>query len=342
MKARAQIISLVFFLSLTLSSLAQVQVARITIKDPGMAGAAIPVKLDLKPGTIAQNQAFILYEAGRFDAEKIPAQISFGTTDQLSWVYTSNGNPNSTRTFELVKDTVEAQCIAPLIGNTITQQNATLNATINDTTFVISKNGRALLQYRHVLLPPVAGESDKWARSGFIHPLYSPSGEVLTWVQPPDHLHHMGLWNPWTKVSWKGVHTDFWNLGQELGTVKFKNLIALESGAVFAEIRVVHDHVAFVDNDVADTLTGVQEYNGHGFHPAGKKSFIVMNEEWIIRVWNISNGYLLDFTSLITNVTDEPISLDAYRYGGGLGYRATKKWNNTNSKVLTSEGKTWE
>jgi hypothetical protein len=32
--------------------------------------------------------------------------------------------------------------------------------------------------------------------------------------------------------------------------------------------------------------------------------------------------------------------LDAYRYGGGIGYRATEKWHKGNSTVLTSEGKT--
>jgi len=32
--------------------------------------------------------------------------------------------------------------------------------------------------------------------------------------------------------------------------------------------------------------------------------------------------------------------LDAYRYGGGLGFRATPQWTRENCTVLTSEGKT--
>jgi hypothetical protein len=32
--------------------------------------------------------------------------------------------------------------------------------------------------------------------------------------------------------------------------------------------------------------------------------------------------------------------LDAYRYGGGIGFRATEKWHKDNCTVLTSEGKT--
>jgi hypothetical protein len=32
--------------------------------------------------------------------------------------------------------------------------------------------------------------------------------------------------------------------------------------------------------------------------------------------------------------------LDAYRYGGGIGWRATEKWHKDNCTVLTSENKT--
>jgi hypothetical protein len=38
--------------------------------------------------------------------------------------------------------------------------------------------------------------------------------------------------------------------------------------------------------------------------------------------------------------TDSSILLEAYRYGGGLGFRAVESWTNENSAVLTSEGKT--
>ena len=33
------------------------------------------------------------------------------------------------------------------------------------------------------------------------------------------------------------------------------------------------------------------------------------------------------------------ILLDAYHYGGGIGFRATDKWNRDNFPVLTSENK---
>jgi len=37
---------------------------------------------------------------------------------------------------------------------------------------------------------------------------------------------------------------------------------------------------------------------------------------------------------------DSTIVFEAYRYGGGIGIRATEEWTRDNSTVLTSEGKT--
>jgi hypothetical protein len=48
----------------------------------------------------------------------------------------------------------------------------------------------------------------------------------------------------------------------------------------------------------------------------------------------------VDLTSTLNTPLSGGIMLDAYRYGGGIGYRATEKWHKGNSTVLTSEGKT--
>ena len=288
------------------SGFSQEIVAEFELVDEGAAGINVPVTVILKSGIIAQGSAYQLFEVDGSEKTKVSSQIRYGESDELSWVFKSNGYGIRNYIMTVAKR-----------GNNI----PIMSSNINDTTIIISKNQKPILHYRHALLPPPFGKGDKWARSGFIHPLLSPSGEVLTWAQPPDHFHHVGLWNPWTRVSWQGHNTDFWNLGDEQGTVRFKNIIGTESGAVFSEFRVVQDHVAFL-KETPET--------------------VVMTEEWIIRVWNISEGYFLDFTSIITNVTNDTVSLDAYRYGGGLGFRATERWNNTNSEVLTSEGKTWK
>src|SRR5690606_7828692 len=92
--------------------------------------------------------------------------------------------------------------------------------------------------------PPEAVDK-VYKRSGFIHPLWSPSGKQLTRIHPPDHYHHYGLWNPWTRVEYKGEVVDFWNLAEEQGTVRFGHLITRENGRVYGGYKVIQEHVVF-------------------------------------------------------------------------------------------------
>ncbi|MEA1878388.1 MAG: PmoA family protein [Bacteroidota bacterium] len=351
MKTIARILFMFFVLLASVAGFAQKPVARIGVqglgtRDSGLnlsvpersrrgdSRISVPVRVQLKSGVVPQGSDFQLYEIVEDERISVSSQIRYGEFDELSWVIESNGD--SIRIFEL---------FVGVMHDLPSQQHPQMTSAINDSTIILSKNNNPILHYRHALLPPPPGQAEKWVRSGFIHPLYSPAGEVLTWVQPPDHLHHMGLWNPWTRVTWQGNHTDFWNLGDEQGTVRFKNIVGIESGEVYSEFRVVQDHLAFLKTK--DPRPKTQDDERRKTKDERRKTFdrnevTVLSEEWIVRVWNISDGYFLDFTSVLTNVTDDTVSLDAYRYGGGLGYRATEKWNNSNSQVLTSEGKTWE
>ena len=45
------------------------------------------------------------------------------------------------------------------------------------------------------------------------------------------------------------------------------------------------------------------------------------------------------YTTKIKSPLKSGILFDAYRYGGGIGFRATEKWNKDNTSVLTSENK---
>jgi len=269
---------------------------------------------DLEPG----KKALKLVETTGKTEKEVPCQLHINDNNHytLNWIAEGRTIAGEVRAYELF-----------LVNEMDVKSPVEISR--NDSSLIVLKEGNPVLQYRHSLLPAPAGQSQLFERSGFIHPLYSPSGEELTWVQPPDHYHHVGLWNPWTKVTWKGNHTDFWNLGSGQGTVRFSDFLYIENGPVFAEFSVLQDHIAFMPPKPAENDV---EYMGD--------EVIVIEEEWKIRVWNIQDGFMIDFTSLVRNIMDVPISLDAYRYGGGIGYRATAKWNRDNSYVLTSEGKT--
>jgi len=164
-----------------------------------------------------------------------------------------------------------------------------------------------------------------YRRSGFIHPLWSPAGKVLTRIQPTDHYHHYGIWNPWTVTHVEGKEVDFWNLAKGQGTVRFAGVLSTVSGPVYGGFKVRQEHV----------VLGGQA-----------KERTAINEVWDVRAFPIQvDGrlmWVIDFTTLLKSALDTAIELPSYRYGGGIGFRATDDWTRENCSVLTSEGKTRE
>lgn len=185
----------------------------------------------------------------------------------------------------------------------------------------ISNGNKNLLRYNYKTVYPPKGIDTAFKRSGFIHPLWSPHGQELTRIQAPDHYHHYGLWNPWTHVVFEGDTVDFWNLKDRKGTVRFVDFVAVNAGPVYAEYQTLHDHVVFKKD-------GTEK--------------VALNELQSVRIFQPQKGqdyYIADITIQLNCATDEQVLLKEYRYGG-LGWRASEKWNKENSETLTSEGKT--
>ncbi|AQT69793.1 hypothetical protein STSP2_02990 [Anaerohalosphaera lusitana] len=193
----------------------------------------------------------------------------------------------------------------------------------NAETITLSHDSSNILTYHHATHPVPDHVDPLYRRSAFIHPLYSPTGRVLTRIQPPDHYHHYGIWNPWTKTRIAGRQVDFWNLGKGQGTVRFNRIESTTSDPNRCGFTVRHDHVQ---------LKG----------PHAPRTAI--DETWTVRASattiHARKAWVVDLTSTLKNVLDVPITLDQYRYGGGLGFRATEQWQKDNTTVLTSKGKT--
>lgn len=192
---------------------------------------------------------------------------------------------------------------------------------IDDKFLDIYHGDNKVLRFNHAIVPPPQGADPLYARSAFIHPLYSPAGQILTQIHPADHLHHLGLWNPWTKTIYDDKEIDFWNLAKGQGTVRFVKFDSKNAGPVFASFHAQKEHV---------WLQG----------PKGEKK--ILNEKLTVTVFNPGdpvNGYIIDYTITQRCAADLPLNLPAYRYGG-FGFRATEQWKGENRNYLTSEGKT--
>ncbi|HMJ68252.1 MAG TPA: PmoA family protein [Cyclobacteriaceae bacterium] len=274
-------------------------IATYKVSVPVSGTDVVPVSVNLDPKIdLADSLLFALYEK----SSPVPFQLGKnGEARTLSWIVKAG----ETSTYTLRK--AKHKATAPRV-----------TATAKDGEMIIRSGDKNLLSYVYKTVYPPAGVDSAYRRSGFIHPLWSPSGKVLTRTQPKDHYHHYGIWNPWTHTLYKGDTIDFWNIGNGKATVRFSKFMSQTSGDIFAEYVSVHEHVVT---------------------KKGTKPDVAMEETQVVRVYNPGpDYYIMDFTSYLQCASDAPITLLEYRYGG-FGWRTTEKWDNKNSEVITSEGK---
>ena len=174
--------------------------------------------------------------------------------------------------------------------------------------------GKPVLTYNYAVTPAPEGVRSVYARGGYIHPAWTPSGFVLTTIQPRDHRHHYGIWNPWTRVEYDGKVYDLWNLGDSLGTVRPVKAVPVK-GKKTCGFDADLAHVAFT--------------------PGGET--VILKETWQVRATQVPEGYLWDFVSTLVPSTDKPVTVKAYRYQG-FSIRANEAWTRDNCSMMTSEG----
>lgn len=248
-----------------------------------------------------------LFEIAGKTVTAVPCQLEIGSGAKI-WFILNGTTPKRTKRTFVLRRILNLQSFS-----------AGINMVNKDGTLRLYQGEKPILSYQIETVNPPKGVSPLYKRSAFIHPLYSPEGEVLTRIQAPDHYHHYGIWNPWTLTFIGKREVDFWNLMKGEGTVRFAGIVSQVEGPVYTGFKSLQEHVDF---------------------GAKGDDAVAMNELFDVRVWNIANRrYIFDYMSTLNTPLDSGILLAAYRYGGGIGYRATEKWNKDNSSVLTSEGK---
>jgi hypothetical protein len=300
------------FVLFALPSISQkVEVLHFIVESGAYQRINTPVDLNLEGITKSDTISFQLFEKVNGQFTEKPYQIESGYTTQLWFILDGTTESGEKREFYLYK-----------IPDHPSRNEIT--AEVNSKEIILKKGKSEILHYQTTILYPPSGVDTIYKRNGFIHPLFSPSGNVLTRVNPPDHYHHVGIWNPWTRVKIGDHVTDFWNLYEKQGTVKFTGINSIVDGPVYGGFQVKQEHIDF-QGKTPDELA--------------------INEVWDVRAWNVEpliglKAYLVDLTTFLSVAGNSPIIFEAYRYGGGIGIRANEEWTKDNSTALTSEGKT--
>ena len=197
-----------------------------------------------------------------------------------------------------------------------------VQATREKSKLKISLRNRPLLEYQ-----AEPGELPRdnikpiFQRGGYLHPIYTLSGKMVTDDYPPNHIHHHGVWWAWTHTEFEGRSPDFWNMGDGKGRVEFVALDDTWSGPVHAGFMARH---RFID------LTAPKPVNA-------------LNETWEVRVYHQTARepfWIFDLASTQECATANALKLPEYRYGG-VGFRGNWAWNGEDkTDFLTSEGET--
>ncbi len=183
----------------------------------------------------------------------------------------------------------------------------------------ISYDGKKILRYNYGTIKPPGGVDPVFERSGYIHPIWTPSGKILTNDSPKNHLHHHGLWGAWTSSEFEGRKSNFWESKEKQGKVECVKVEETVSGPVFGGFRARHQFL---------------NLNG----PGGPKA--ALEETWEVRVYALSGQFVFDLVSTQTCATDQPLVIKEYRYGG-IGFRGSGDWEGKEGvEFLTSDRKT--
>ena len=263
------------------------------------------------PETGFTYQGIYLVEKRTTGSKIIAAQIEHRNQapDRLWFIPLGKTTAGTTRVFEIKA------------GRTTLETQVSIKDTGQAYQFRIGNQSVLNYNYKHIPAPKPLDAL--YGRSAHIHPIWTPSGKIVSDEFPPDHAHQSGQFLAYTKAVFEGRNPNFWEIKKNKGRVRFHKLISQHQGPVFAELKVEQEHV---------DLTGTEEK-------------VALRETWTIRVWNQTKKqpdfWLYDLSSEARCASNSALHLPQYHYGG-MAIRGGRGWTKETCRFLTSNGKTRE
>lgn len=173
----------------------------------------------------------------------------------------------------------------------------------DDARIAILRDDQAIFTYNKQSPPVPEGIDPIYHRSGFLHPVTTPSGKIVTATFPADHAHQHGIFSAWVRTSYDGREIDFWNLAGETGRVAHAQVNSTFNYAAGSGIEVVLIH-RIVQEPVID----------------------VLQETWKVVAYPTDGTFFcFDIESTQKALTDTPLVVQEYHYGG-FAVRGPVSW----------------
>jgi hypothetical protein len=136
-------------------------------------------------------------------------------------------------------------------------------------------DGKPILTYQTQRQPSRKDIAPEYWRSGYLHPLYSPAGVMVTDDYPEDKLYQHGIWSGWQKVESEGSQPDFWDAGLKKGRVAMESIAPLWGGPLRGGFD---SHQFFTDLDAHAGSTVLREgWSVTAFREAGRAPYFVVD-----------------------------------------------------------------
>ncbi|MFO0917068.1 MAG: PmoA family protein [Planctomycetaceae bacterium] len=269
-----------------------------------------PLKVALPPQVSQFSHDWRLWDVSTDRPTPVSCQFLNSDHSVLAWILSGAVPPRTIRQFEFRPSRVDDPPILP-------PPVAPVEVVSRDESWDVRIGEKPVLRYHGGRSAPPEGIDPRFARSGYIHPVWTPDGQVVTDEFPPDHAHQSGIFLAYVKTEFEGRTPDFWNLLANSGFVRTANIVSLSTGVVCGGLRVAHEHV---DNGVS----------------GGK---VALRETWDLRVWQSSgtNGWRFDITSVQECASSAPLLLKEYHYGG-MAYRGARAWTGDQAVFTTAKG----
>lgn len=147
------------------------------------------------------------------------------------------------------------------------------------------------------------GISDVYRRSGFLHPIQTPQGRVVSATFPLDHPHQHGVFFAWVRTRYADRKVDFWNLAGGTGRVLHERVVSTtqEQSRVGFEVDLIHRATEEPAIDILRSRWQIE------LHPGDTEHFC------------------FDLRLTQQALTDTPLEIQKYHYGG-MAYRGPVRW----------------
>jgi hypothetical protein len=207
---------------------------------------------------LLKDHQFMLYEEGRrkssFAAQWEP-EANFdreGTNDQgtLIWILKGTTKKESILKFNLI-----------LKKRGVPESPFSIED-VKKKSLLIKNENKPVLQYNYGIMQEKEGETNLFDRSSYIHPVWTPTGKIITGDFSPEHIYQRGIFKAWRKVKFGDIKTEFWSIGLDSAgqTLKDNKEIEIVNGPVYLKI-VVYNKGVFENKTFCKEICTIRIYN---------------------------------------------------------------------------------